>query len=144
MHISHAVKGQPDVQNLAVLSHLPDSREGQPLNIGAQTAYVLCKGLWKHVYAPLHQVTGSGPAFKHAVFCHFSVCAAESLHHIHKNCFSITVWLQQVHVYNIFCHSSVRAAESLHITLTKTAQVKLSGCSKYMCTTLSVTVCLGC
>ena len=66
IYISHMEKGQPDVQNLGILSHLPDSREGQPLHIGAQTAYVLCQGLGQHVYAPLHQVTGCCPAAQHS------------------------------------------------------------------------------
>ena len=106
------VKGQPDVQNLCILSHLPDCREGQPLNIGAQTAYVLCKGLGKHVYALLHQVTG---------------CLCHSLSVLLRVCITLTkpaqvkFWLQQVHVPHTFCHFSVRAAESLHIKLTKAA-----------------------
>ena len=50
------------MEHLSILSHLPDGREGQPLNIGPQTAYVLCQGLGQHVYTALYQVTRCGPA----------------------------------------------------------------------------------
>jgi len=127
MYISHMVKGLPDMQNLGVLSHLPDSREGQPLNIGAQTAYVLCQGLGKHVYAPLHQVTGCGPALKFQLsgtfclwFVSLSVCAAEGLHHARKDCSSKSFRLQQVHVYNT-CYHFLSVLLRVRIALTTTA-----------------------
>lgn len=50
------------MQDLSILCHFPDGREGQALHIGPQTADVLSQRFGQHVNSPLHQVTSGGPA----------------------------------------------------------------------------------